>query len=49
MTRLAIGVLLWSLVHFIPSLAAEFKKAIVDRYGEYPYKGAFTVLIIICL
>ena len=49
MTRLAIGVLLWSLVHFIPSLAAEFKKAMVDRYGEYSYKGAFTVFMIISL
>ena len=49
MTRLAIGVLLWSLVHFIPSLAAEFKKTMVDRYGEYPYKGAITLLMIISL
>ena len=49
MTRLAIGVLLWSLVHFIPSLAAEFKKAMVDRYGEYSYKGAITLLMIISL
>ena len=49
MTRLAIGVLLWSLVHFIPSLAAEFKKTFINRYGEYPYKGAFTVLMIISL
>ena len=49
MTRLAIGVLLWSLVHFIPSLAAEVKKTMVDRYGEYPYKGAITLLMIISL
>ena len=49
MTRLAIGVLLWSLVHFIPSLATEFKKTFINRYGEYPYKGAFTVLMIISL
>ena len=49
MTRLAVGVLLWSLVHFIPSLAAEFKKAMVDRYGEYSYKGAITLLMIISL
>jgi len=49
MTRLAIGVLLWSLVHFIPSLAAEFKKAMVNRYGEYPYKGVITLLMIISL
>lgn len=49
MTRLAIGVLIWSLVHFVPSVAAGFKKSMVDRLGEYPYKGAFTVLMIISL
>ena len=49
MTRLAIGVLLWSLVHLIPSVAAEFKKSMVDRFGEYPYKGAFTALMVVSL
>jgi len=49
MTRLAIGVLIWSLVHFVPSLAAGFKKSMIDRFGEYPYQGAFTVLMIISL
>ncbi len=49
MTRLAIGVLLWSLVHFIPSVAAGFKKDMVNRFGEYPYKGAFTLLMVIAL
>jgi len=49
MTRLAIGVLLWSLVHFIPSLAVEFKKSFINRYGEYPYKGAITLLMVISL
>jgi len=49
MTRLAIGVLLWSLVHFVPSVAAGLKKSIVSRIGEYPYQGAFTVLLIVSL
>jgi len=49
MTRLAIGVLLWSLVHFIPSVTAGFKKAMFNRFGEYPYKGAFTLLMVIAL
>ena len=49
MIRLAIGVLLWSLVHFIPSVAAGFKKDMVNRFGEYPYKGGFTLLMIISL
>jgi uncharacterized membrane protein len=49
MTRLVIGVLLWSLAHFIPSVAAGFKKNMVNRFGEYPYKGAVTGLLIISL
>jgi len=49
MTRLAIGVLLWSMVHFVPSIAAGFKQAVLSRYGEYPYKGAFTVIMVISL
>lgn len=49
MTRLVIGVLLWSLVHFVPSIAAGLKKSMVSRIGEYPYQGAFAVLLIISL
>mgnify|MGYP001821396707 CR=1 FL=1 len=49
MTRLVIGVLLWSMVHFIPSLAADFKRSMLNRIGEYPYKGSFIVLMIIAL
>lgn len=49
MTRLVIGVLLWSMVHFIPSVAAGFRKSIAGRFGEYPYQGAFTVLLVISL
>ena len=49
MTRLVIGVLLWSLVHFVPALAADFKSSMIRRYGEYPYKGAFIVVMIASL
>jgi uncharacterized membrane protein len=49
MTRLVIGVLLWSMVHFIPGIAADFKKTMVDRFGEYPFKGLFTVLMVVSL
>jgi uncharacterized membrane protein len=49
MTRLALGVLLWSIVHFIPGIAADLKKNLVDRYGEYPYKGLFTLLMVVSL
>ena len=49
MLRLAIGVLLWSVVHFIPALVPDIKKTVVNRYGEYPYKGVFTLLMIVAL
>lgn len=49
MTRLAIGVLLWSMVHLLPGYAPGLKKTMLNRFGEYPYKGAFTVLIVISL
>ena len=49
MTRLVLGVLLWSVVHLIPGIAAGFKKNIVAQYGEYPYKGVFTLLMLISL
>lgn len=49
MVRLIIGILLWSVVHFFPALASEMKKSIISRYGEYPYKGAFAVLMVISL
>lgn len=49
MTRLAFGVLLWSMVHFFPALAPDIKKSMLGRFGEYPYKGAFTLLMIVAI
>ena len=49
MTRLALGILLWSVVHFIPVLAVDLKKNLVSRLGEYPYKGVITLLMVISL
>ena len=45
MTRLALGVLLWSIVHFIPVIATDLKKNILSRFGEYPFKGVFALLM----
>ena len=49
MTRLALGVLLWSVVHFFPAVAAGLKKSLVNRIGEYPYKGIFTLFTVLSL
>jgi len=37
------------MVHFIPGIAVDFKKTMVDRFGEYPFKGLFTVLMVVSL
>ena len=49
MTRLALGVLLWSVVHFFPAVATGLKKGLVNRIGEYPYKGIFTLVTVLSL
>ena len=49
MTRLAIGVLLWSVVHFIPAIAVDLKKNMVNRFGEYPYKGIFALMMVVAI
>jgi len=46
MTRLAFGILLWSIVHIYPAVAVNSRKNLIDRIGEYPYKGVFTFLVI---
>lgn len=49
MTRLVLGVLLWSIVHFIPAIATDLKKNILSRFGEYPYKGIFALIMVIAI
>lgn len=49
MTRLILGVLLWSVVHLIPGLAPQVKQKAVDRIGEYPYKSVFLLFMILAL
>ena len=46
MTRLAFGVLLWSIVHFSPVIALGLKKNLVNRFGEYPFKGVFALIMV---
>ena len=49
MTRLVLGLLLWSVVHFIPGLAVDFRKNLIDRFGENLYKGIFALLMVVAL
>lgn len=49
MTLLIAGLLLWTVVHFIPSIGISFKKSLVERIGQTGYSAAFAVLIVISL
>ena len=48
MTLLAAGLLLFLLVHLIPS-AAPLRAALVERMGEKPYRGAFSIVALASL
>jgi len=49
MKLLITGLLVWSLVHLIPSLVKPFKQKCIGILGENGYKLAFTALILISL
>lgn len=49
MTRLTLGILLWSLTHFLPTAFAELRRKLVARIGENPYKGLFTLLMVLSI
>jgi uncharacterized membrane protein len=46
MTRLIAGVLLWSLMHFIPVAATGLRQRLIGSMGEKPYKTAFGVVMV---
>ncbi len=49
MVWLCVGVLLWMAVHFIPSVARSLRTALVERVGENPYKGIFTLTLVLSI
>ena len=49
MTKLALGVLLWSFAHFIPTLFAGPRRKLVERFGENAYKGLFLLLMVLAI
>ena len=46
MAMLVAGVLLWSVLHFIPAGFRGFRQSLVNRLGENGYKGLFSVLML---
>ena len=49
MTTLIIGILLWSGLHFIPTLARGFRKSLQDRFGEKPYAVGFSLGVLLSI
>ncbi len=49
MTWLVAGVLLWSLVHFSPSLAPGIRRSLSTSIGEPAYKGLFASLVVLAV
>jgi uncharacterized membrane protein len=46
MTLLIAGLVVWSLVHFIPSLAPPLKLKMISQFGENGYKLIFALLLL---
>jgi len=46
MIFLILGVLIWSGVHLLPSLGVQTRGAWIERIGEGPYKGLFTLSLV---
>jgi uncharacterized membrane protein len=49
MSMLVTGLLIWIVVHLFPSVAPARRAAVIDRLGEGPYKGIFSLLLIAAL
>jgi uncharacterized membrane protein len=49
MAMLIAGVVLWSVTHLLPSVATELRAKLVGRFGIGPYKGLFSLDILIAL
>jgi uncharacterized membrane protein len=49
MTYLIAGVVLWSISHLLPAAAPEVRSNLAQKFGEGPYKGLFSLDIVIAL
>ena len=49
MIKLVLGVLLLSATHLVPAVAVDFRKRLIDRLGENPYKGVFTLVMVFAI
>lgn len=49
MSLLILGIVIWSMIHFVPSLAVNFRSGLVQRFGMVGYKGVFGLVAIVAL
>ena len=49
MTLLIAGLILWSGVHFIPSLATPFKQNLIAKLGNQQYRLLFSAIVILSI
>ena len=49
MTLMILGLVLWSAAHLVKPMAPAQRRALGERFGEGPVKGAFAVVILISL
>ncbi|WP_028879088.1 NnrU family protein [Terasakiella pusilla] len=45
MAFLISGLLLWIVAHMVPVVAPDFRNAMVQKLGEWPYKGVFSLIL----
>ena len=46
MGLLIFGIIVWSLIHFVPAVAVNFRAGLVQRFGLATYKGLFGLIAI---
>ena len=46
MSLLIAGLLLFTIIHLIPAASPETRTALVEKLGEGPYRGLFSVIIV---
>ena len=49
MSLLILGIVTWSVIHFIPAVAVDFRSGLVQRFGLPVYKGVFGLIAISAL
>ncbi len=49
MNMLIAGVVIWVFAHLVPSVAPGPRQGLIDRLGSGPYRGIFSIFIIVAL